>query len=409
MADITYKDISELSQKQEILGSEKIVVSENEYVTPSQIAGMVDVSEFITKTVDDLTNYYLKEDTYTKEEVGGIIETLLQNLAQTLSGKQDTIDEEHKLDYSLIDNTPTIPTQYAGSPTEGGFANKAVAIPFGTVDGTSTSTVMTATVDNFPSVLSSGVCAFIRNGVVTSASGWTLDVNGTGAKPVYNSMAAASAITTTFNINYAMLFVYNAERIEGGCWDMYYGYYTDSNSIGYQLRITASALLPFKAKTYRYRLMFQSPDGKKLIPSNTSTSTNATAKRDVNQDPIDPFGLILYYSTTTAIAADACASASYLWEQYGGITLGYSFNRTGAAWAMTAPNPVYLKCAPQSNGSAIMDSDTPIVFSLPSSADGKIYIYLGIVTEATKFELSYRHPVYYHNGTSVRLWTGNSE
>ena len=28
-------------------------------------------------------------------------------------------------------NKPSIPTHYAGSPTAGGFANKAVAIPFG--------------------------------------------------------------------------------------------------------------------------------------------------------------------------------------------------------------------------------------------------------------------------------------
>ena len=37
-----------------------------------------DVSNFITKSVNDLTNYYLKSETYTKEEVNGLIGNILQ-------------------------------------------------------------------------------------------------------------------------------------------------------------------------------------------------------------------------------------------------------------------------------------------------------------------------------------------
>lgn len=46
MADINiiYKEIEQLSQKSTISGAEKIVVSDTEYVTPSQIAGLADVS-----------------------------------------------------------------------------------------------------------------------------------------------------------------------------------------------------------------------------------------------------------------------------------------------------------------------------------------------------------------------------
>jgi hypothetical protein len=49
---------------------------------------------------------------------------------------------------------------------------------------------------------------------------------------------------------------------------------------------------PTKSKFYRNRILFTSPDGQYLIPSNTSSSTNATATRNVNQDKIDPFGPI---------------------------------------------------------------------------------------------------------------------
>lgn len=119
--------------------------------------------------------------------------------------------------------TALIPATYAASQSAGGPADKAVAIPFGHVDSTSTATVFTATVDGI-SELRDGVCVYLKNGVVTSASGFTLNINGLGAKHVYQTMAAATAVTTLFNVNYTMLFVYNSTRVSGGCWDMFYGY-----------------------------------------------------------------------------------------------------------------------------------------------------------------------------------------
>lgn len=133
---------------------------------------------------------------------------------------------------------------------EQGYGVRAVAIPSGTVDSTSTSTAFTATVPGIKE-LRDGVCCFIKNGKVTSASGCTLNINGLGAKPIYNSMAAASAVTTTFNTAYTMLFVYDSTRVSGGCWVMYYGYsagYTNNVSQG-QGYATCSTAVGTAAKT----------------------------------------------------------------------------------------------------------------------------------------------------------------
>ena len=165
--------------------------------------------------------------------------------------------------------------------------------------------------------------------------------------------------------------------------------------------------LPATDKFYRYRLLFTSADGSHYVPANTSSSTNATASRTVNQTPIDPFGYIVYYGYTTAIDANARPGTSYLWIIYT-LSLGYSFNRTGAALTLTSWAPVYIKCTPQANGSAIIDADTPYVQSLPTTADGKIYIFLGVAYSATNIELLNNHPVYYHDGTGIRLWTGKT-
>ena len=252
----------------------------------------------------------------------------------------------------------------------------------------------------------------IRNSVVTSAANFTINVNGLGAKPSYNNMTLGNPITPTaptrdttiFNINYAMLFVYSEDVVEGGCWICYRGYDANTNTIGYQLRHNSSTL-PTTDKFYRYRLLFTSPDGTHYIPANTSTSTNATAIRVVNQRPIDPFGEILYYGSSGAVNAEAAPGATYLWEEYT-LTLGYSFNRTGAALVLQFPKPIYLKCAPQADGSAIIDADNPYVQALPTTQDGKIYIFLGIAYAATTIELLPTHPIYYHDGNNVRHWPG---
>ena len=296
-----------------------------------------------------------------------------------------------------------IPSTYASSQSAGGAADKAVSIPFGQVDGTSTATVFTATVDGITE-LRDGVCVYLKNGVITSASGFTLNINGLGAKPCYSTLAAASRATTLFNVNYTMLFVYNSSRVEGGCWDIFYGYDTNTDTIGYQLR-TYSTTLPMTQKVYRYRLLFTSADGTHWVPANTSTSTNATAVRTVNQTKINPFGKIVYYGYTTAVDAEASPSTSYMWTQ-NVVTLGYSFNSTGVALVLDAFKPIYLKCAPQSDGSAIIDADNPYVQTLPSTADGKIYIFLGIAVTATTVELIPEHPIYCYRNGRLQIWTG---
>lgn len=285
---------------------------------------------------------------------------------------------------------------------------KTGSIPFGVVDSTSTSTKFTATVNGIDR-LEDGTCVLLKNGVVTSASGFTININGLGAKPVFSNLTAATRDTTIFNINYTMLFIYDSTRVVDsitGAWCCYRGYDANTNTIGYQVR-TNSYSLPMKSVTYRYRLLFTSADGNYFVPANNSTSTNATASRTVCQDKIDPFGKIVYYGTTASVAAGSRPSASYLWLIYT-LSLGYSFNSTGAALTLTSWKPVYVKCAPQSDGSAIIDSSTPYVQDLPTTEDGKIYIFLGVAYSETNIELLAEHPVYYYKDGQIRLWTNAS-
>ena len=280
-------------------------------------------------------------------------------------------------------------------------------IPYGVLDSTSTSTVMTATVEGITE-LRDGVCVLLYNGIITSATNVTLNINELGAKPIYSTLYSkgnsSGKVATRFNVAYTILFVYSSDWVEGGAWLFYDGYDSkNDNTIGYQLR-TNSMSLPMTSVVYRYRLLFTSADKEHFVPANNSTSTNATASRAVCQDKIDPFGSIRYYGTTSSVAAGSRPGATALWEQYA-IALGYSFNRTGKALTLTAWEPVYIMCAPQSDGSAIIDADTPYVQSLPTTEDGKIYIYLGVAYSATAVELVAHHPVYEYRDGQIRPYT----
>lgn len=288
---------------------------------------------------------------------------------------------------------------YASSPSSGGNANRANAILYGTVDSTSTATVFTATVEGLTALVD-GTTVMLHNGVVTSASGFTVNVNGLGAKKCYNNMTNATQDTTIFNASYTMLFVYSTSLDSGnGGWWIYRGYDGNTNTIGYQLRSNSSNLVASDTG-YRYRLWLTSADGSKWVPINTSTSTNATTARTLNTRPIDPFGPIVYRSTNGTCSAGAGIGATAIWQQYT-LAIGYSYMASG--FSLTAQDSVYLRCTPQTDGSAVMQD---IVQTLPTSKDGKIYIHLGTAYSTTNMELTIEHPVYWHDGTGIRLWTG---
>lgn len=271
---------------------------------------------------------------------------------------------------------------------------RAGAIPYGIVDSTSTATAFTATVPGVTE-LTDGTCVLLKNGVVTSAANFTIDINGLGAKHAYSNMAAATAETTLFNINYTMLFVYDSTRVSGGGWILYRGYNSNDNTIGYQLR-TNSTKLTASDKGYRYRLWFTSTDGTKWVPANLSTSTNATTARTLNTRPINPFGPIIYYSSNATTDAGAQIATTTQWEQYT-LTIGYSYVLT-----LVDNKAVYLQCTPQADGSAVMNTITQ---TLPTTEDGKIYIFLGFAYSTTQMELRPYHPIYYYKQGALRLWT----
>lgn len=243
--------------------------------------------------------------------------------------------------------------------------------------------------------------------------GTALQINELGYKPVvYN---VSSMISTRYSVGSVLWCVYNATQTAKlhinsasastitGCWQVM-DYNSDTNTTGYQLR-TNSSVRPVLTRTGCYRLLFSNVDNTKWVPANTEYDNSATSRKTVNQNPINPFGRIVYCNVTTNFTEGTNVTKTSTWDQYA-FSLGYSFNTTGTESILTSNAPVYIKCAPQDDGSAIIDSTTPYVQSLPTTDDGKIYIYLGHAYSTTDVELVQNHPVFWCDGTALRLWTG---
>lgn len=322
----------------------------------------------------------------------------LMDITDTTATESDVASGES---FYLANGTRGVGTAtYAGSATANGPATKTVAIPYGECDGTSTSTAFTATVSGITS-LYDGVCVYLKNGVVTSASGWTLNINNLGAYPVYQSQAAASRTSTIYNVAYTGLFVFNSTRIEGGCWDYFYGYNSDTNTIAYQVRRYQTDLVTY-TKLYRYQFSFTRTDNT-VLPVNAVSNNTGTSKT-LTTESFDPFGMIYYYSTTTTVDPGASPGASYMWIEYPTADLRYSFN-TGTT--LTAKSPVFIKCSPQSDGTFKLSGNDCIVQTLPNTVDGYAYIYLGRAYDTYRITLDLEHPIYYYNNGGLRQWTNS--
>lgn len=195
-------------------------------------------------------------------------------------------------------------------------------IPYGTINANSTSTIFNATVDGITE-LSNGVCAIIKNGIITSASGCTLNVNSLGAKPIYNVMAETTQITTEFNKDYTALFIYNTIRVSTGCWDMYCSYGNSGSSssfVPYYGECSTAAATA--AKTVTISGIDELTVGLTIMVKFTNANSKASPTLKVNN--LDAKSIMRYGTTAPS------TSAATSWNAGSVIILVYD----GTYWQM---------------------------------------------------------------------------
>ena len=122
--------------------------------------------------------------------------------------------------YGITDALDTS-TKYASSNSSGG---NTLGIIRCETASTSTATAFVVTVDGI-TALSHGLTLLIKNTVISSAQGCTINLNGLGAKRIWRSQGNAY-VTTDWELNQTFLFIYDANNTR---WEMQQGY-VDGNT-----------------------------------------------------------------------------------------------------------------------------------------------------------------------------------
>ena len=225
----------------------------------------------------------------------------------------------------------------------------------------------------------------------------------TDAIPVYYQ--SNNRMTTQQTVNTIWQYVYQTVTISGtsftGWWairaydtDTTYDHMSDltHDGAGY----TADSVI------YRYQLLFHVSNDV-LTPMNNDSNKTGTTKTILTNVEFDPFGEILYYASTTTVNAGSSISSNLYYARKT-FDLRYSFNLSTNDGLETSKD-LYLQVLMQSNGKCKLASGRPLTTTLPSTNDGIHYIFLGRMSGNSIYSvcLFHNHPVYYHDGTSLRI------
>ena len=229
-----------------------------------------------------------------------------------------------------------------------------------------------------------------------------LNINGLGEHPVCRNVTneadayvADSVITLIYDANAQAPAYFDSDTATTvtGVWKI--GDY-DSQII-YQLRHASNSGTYIAATDLPEGVICLQKNKTTLLPINATGGTGTS--KVLTTESFNPFGAIV--CVKNSYSANANISSHQIYEQLL-FDLRISFN-TGST--LTSNKDVYICAVPQSDGMAKLDATTPIVQDLPSTEDGKIYIYIGHIGSASKFELHPVHPVYWFKGGKIVPYT----
>lgn len=171
---------------------------------------------------------------------------------------------------------------------------------------------------------------------------------------------------------------------------------TGDNDDTCQLRGYYERPLVDTGKLYGYNLCTLTNDDK-LTGFVTSYSTGTTKTKNTATFKIN--APIYYYTSSTEKASGSYTGDNTLAYQYSSVDFRYS---TNCGTTLTANKPIYLVGIP--NGTTYTLADTWWTQTLPNSADGKIYIYLGIAWDTYRIAWQVNHPIYWYKDGAIKLY-----
>jgi len=307
--------------------------------------------------------------------------------------------------YTEISDTPTIPTNTSDLINDSNFVTKGVYV--GTCTTAAATAAKVVTVDTFPvdgnnKPLVGTTIAVKFTYTDTSTTAPTLNVNQTGAISIMygaGSVPSKASASYTGTANIYIFYVYDGTY---WCWLNRNTY--QSNTDVEPGRIYGNAYRTGTTKIYAYTICGMRDDGT-IASIVTSSSTGTGKTRETSGFRLGHF----YYwaganatDQTYSIAESTNLTSNYLWMWYtqAYVDLRYS---TNCAKTLTAHKPVYLVGTIGNDGLFYLDS-TWYTQTLPSSADGKVYVEIGMTYDTYRFIFTGSRWVWEYRDGAIRRY-----
>lgn len=176
----------------------------------------------------------------------------------------------------------------------------------------------------------------------------------------------------------------------------------DQDSTGYIIRKIYSLIKAGPNKVFPYTFLMECADGRweSLVTSN-STGTNKSRNTHGFR-----LGKLFYMNAGNTYNENVVLDNYRLWNMYSDVLdHRYSFNTANNATDGTVANqPVYLVGSLGSDGLFYLDTKW-WTQTLPTSADGKLYIYLGRAYDYYRMTFDIHNPIYHYVNGAVREFT----
>ena len=232
-----------------------------------------------------------------------------------------------------------------------------------------------------------------------TASTITLNVNNTGSKGIryiYNG-----SLNTIPNSNYLKANQLYQFTYDGTYWVVQLVYDTNTTSA---LRDDYGRYTAGSVGLFPYTLIMQLPDGR--WESIVTSSSNGTSKiKNSHGFLLDS---ILYKASNSTITENNKDSTWQIYEHPSVCDYRYSFNISNTTGlALVAGNPIYLVGTIKADGLFYL-ADTWWTQTLPSTDDGKVYIYLGQTYEWYRGSLFANNPIYWYKDGTIKPYNNSS-
>lgn len=150
----------------------------------------------------------------------------------------------------------------------------------------------------------------------------------------------------------------------------------------------------------RYSICMQKPDLTWEKLTDTSQGYSQATTKTVNTS-----GFLLnlrYYNTTADLGNGSKTALNTMCSQYYDVHLNYSTN-CGTKHNQETGTPVFIVGSIKDDGLFYLDTTQWWSYALPTTNDGKLYIYIGttINTSDSKISFEVYKPIYYHDGAKI--------